>query len=277
MTQADQYAVIGNPVTHSKSPFIHAAFARQTSQNLQYTAIEVAIGAFAEQVALFRQQGMKGCNVTTPFKEDAWEVADVRSPAAQQAGAVNTLAFRADGSIFGDNTDGSGLVNDLQTNWQLPLRDKRILILGAGGAVRGILQPLLAAQPEAIYIANRTAEKAINLAALFTKFGQISGGGFADIEQSYDLIINGTAASLQGEMPVLPVNCLKSSGACYDLMYATEPTVFLRWAEEQGADVLADGLGMLVEQAADAFAVWRGIRPDTKDVLTELRQLMLAG
>ncbi|MGB1254544.1 MAG: shikimate dehydrogenase [Thiolinea sp.] len=277
MTQADQYAVIGNPVTHSKSPFIHAAFARQTSQNLQYTAIEVAIGAFAEQVALFRQQGMKGCNVTTPFKEDAWEVADVRSPAAQQAGAVNTLAFRADGSIFGDNTDGSGLVNDLQTNWQLPLRDKRILILGAGGAVRGILQPLLAAQPEAIYIANRTAEKAINLAALFTEFGQISGGGFADIEQSYDLIINGTAASLQGEMPVLPVNCLKSSGACYDLMYATEPTVFLRWAEEQGADVLADGLGMLVEQAADAFAVWRGIRPDTKDVLTELRQLMQAG
>lgn len=277
MTQADQYAVIGNPVTHSKSPFIHAAFARQTSQNLQYTAIEVAIGAFAEQVALFRQQGMKGCNVTTPFKEDAWEVADVRSPAAQQAGAVNTLAFRADGSIFGDNTDGSGLVNDLQTNWQLPLRDKRILILGAGGAVRGILQPLLAAQPEAIYIANRTAEKAINLAALFTEFGQISGGGFADIEQSYDLIINGTAASLQGEMPVLPVNCLKSSGACYDLMYATEPTVFLRWAEEQGAAVLADGLGMLVEQAADAFAVWRGIRPDTKDVLTELRQLMLAG
>ncbi|MGB0845944.1 MAG: shikimate dehydrogenase [Thiolinea sp.] len=277
MTQADQYAVIGNPVTHSKSPFIHAAFARQTSQNLQYTAIEVAIGAFAEQVALFRQQGMKGCNVTTPFKEDAWEVADVRSPAAQQAGAVNTLAFRADGSIFGDNTDGSGLVNDLQTNWQLPLRDKRILILGAGGAVRGILQPLLAAQPEAIYIANRTAEKAINLAALFTEFGQISGGGFADIEQPYDLIINGTAASLQGEMPVLPVNCLRPAGACYDLMYATEPTVFLRWAEEQGAGVLADGLGMLVEQAADAFAVWRGIRPDTKDVLTELRQLMQAG
>ena len=274
MSQADQYLVVGNPISHSKSPFIHTAFACQTAQNLQYTARKVTVGGFQEAVRLFQQQGLKGCNVTVPFKEDAWQVADERSPNAELAGAVNTLAFREDGSIYGANTDGTGLLTDLQINFGLELTGKRILILGAGGAVRGVLQSLLAAAPEEIFVANRTAQKAADLAALFVDFGVINGGGFSDVVQSYAVIINGTSASLQGAVPDLPAGCLAEGASCYDMMYAAEPTALLRWAQQQGVVRLSDGLGMLVEQAADAFAIWRGVRPDTAQVLNELRQMM---
>lgn len=274
MSQADQYLVVGHPITHSKSPFIHNAFAQQTGENLQYTLLDVPVTGFADTIAQLRQQGVKGCNVTVPFKEQAWQMADERSPMAERAGAVNTLVFRADGSVYGDTTDGIGLLHDLQHNLQLSLSNKRVLILGAGGAVRGVLEPLLATAPTELFIANRTATKAVELAEVFTDFGSVSGGGFAAVNGSYDIIINGTAASLQGEMPDLPTGCLTAGGACYDMMYAAEPTAFMQWAQAQGAGLIADGLGMLVEQAADAFAVWRGVRPDTSAVLTELRKEM---
>ena len=276
MTQPDRYAVIGQPIKHSKSPFIHNAFARQTGQNLEYTALEAPTDGFTASLAEFRQQGLKGCNVTMPFKGDAWQVADERSPLAERAGSVNTLMFRDDGSIYGTTTDGSGLLSDLQNNRQLELRDKRLLILGAGGAVRGVLEPLLSIAPAELHIANRTAAKAVELADIFTEFGPVSGGGFSAVNGAYDIIINGTAASLQGEMPDLPVSCLVAGGACYDMMYAAQPTAFMRWGQTQGAGLISDGLGMLVEQAADAFAIWRGVRPDTAPVLTELRREMTA-
>lgn len=271
MSQADQYLVIGHPIAHSKSPFIHNAFAQQTGEPLQYTLLDVAVGEFAANIARLQQAGLKGCNVTMPFKEDAWQVADELSPYAQRARAVNTLMLREDGSIYGTTTDGSGLLRDLQHNLGLQLRAKRVLILGAGGAVRGVLEPLLSAQPAELFIANRTAAKATELASVFAEFGPVSGGGFNDIKQAYDLIINGTAAGFQGEMPDLPAGSLADGGACYDMMYAAEPTVFMRWAQAQGATLVTDGLGMLVEQAADAFALWRGVRPETAEVLHALR------
>ena len=274
MAQPDRYAVIGYPIKHSKSPYIHNAFARQTEQQLHYVALEASPGDFAASLAQFRNEGLQGCNVTVPFKEDAWQIADERSPMAERAGAVNTLLFRDDGSVYGTTTDGSGLMRDLQHNLQLTLSNKRILILGAGGAVRGVLEPLLAAAPAELLIANRTASKASALANNFAELGPVSGGGFAAVNAPFDIIINGTAASLQGEMPDLSAGCLAAGGACYDMMYAAEPTTFMRWAQTQGAGLIADGLGMLVEQAADAFQVWRGIRPETSTVLTKLRHEM---
>ncbi len=274
MAQIERYAVIGHPIKHSKSPHIHNAFARQTGQPLHYVALEAPLGEFARSLAEFRQAGLAGCNITAPFKEDAWRLADERSPLAERAGAVNTLLFRGDGSLYGTTTDGSGLVRDLQHNLQLAVRAKRVLILGAGGAVRGVLEALLALQPAELCVANRTAAKAAALAAAFADFGPISGVGLTAIAGCYDLIINGTAASLQGKMPELPAGCLASGGSCYDMMYAAEPTAFMRWGQVQGAGQVSDGLGMLVEQAADAFAVWRGVRPQTAAVLAELRQQM---
>ncbi len=276
MGYTDRYAVIGHPIKHSKSPFIHNAFAQQTDQQLQYVALEAPVDGFADSLAIFRQEGLQGCNVTVPFKEDAWQIADELSPLERRAGAVNTLRFRDDGSTYGTTTDGSGLLRDLQYNLQLSLSNKRVLILGAGGAVRGVLEPLLAAEPAELSIANRTASKAAMLAEIFTDFGTVSGGGFSTANGPYDIIINGTAASLQGEMPDLPVSCLASGGTCYDMMYAAKPTAFMHWGETQGAGLISDGLGMLVEQAADAFAIWRGVRPETGTVLSEFRQEMAA-
>lgn len=266
------FVVIGNPIKHSKSPLIHQWFAQQTGISFSYATLEAPQDDFDGTVARFRAGGGAGCNVTVPFKEQAWQLADERSVFAQRAGAVNTLAFRADGSVYGDNTDGSGLVRDLLVNARLTLKNKRILLLGAGGAVRGVLEPLLAEQPAGLVIANRTAEKAVALAGDFADNGVISGGGLAQIAGEFDLIINGTAASLQGKLPSLPDDCLAEGGACYDMMYAAQPTAFMRWGEQHEAGRVIDGLGMLVEQAADAFKVWHGTRPETADVLVQLRR-----
>lgn len=268
----DNYAVMGNPISHSKSPHIHAAFAKQTGQRLSYSAIQVDPGGFEQAVGNFRATGGKGLNITVPFKQEAWTLVDERSERATQAGAVNTISFDGDGKTIGDNTDGVGLVRDLIDNNGIALRDTRILLLGAGGAVRGVLGPLIEQHPSEIVIANRTAEKAVQLAETFDCHVKVRGCGFGDIgDQSFDLIINGTAASLQGDLPPIPDTAVSSSTSCYDMMYGKEPTVFMQWATEHGAAKVIDGLGMLVEQAAESFYIWRGVRPETDEVIATIK------
>ncbi|HEB57397.1 MAG TPA: shikimate dehydrogenase [Gammaproteobacteria bacterium] len=270
----DEYAVMGNPISHSKSPSIHAQFAQQTNQALNYTAIHVDQGSFDQAVSNFFASGGKGLNITVPFKQEAWVLADERSERAERAGAVNTLLFK-DKKIIGDNTDGAGLVRDLLDNKKLALADRRILLMGAGGAARGVLLPLLNQQPAQLTIVNRTAEKAKDLADAFSDTGKVVGCGYEALAgQSFDLVINATAASLQGQMPPLPDAVIAPGGACYDMMYSSEPTTFMRWCQQQGADKVFDGLGMLVEQAAESFYLWRGVRPQTREVIDALRQEM---
>ncbi|MFZ1640202.1 MAG: shikimate dehydrogenase [Candidatus Contendobacter sp.] len=269
--QPDQYAVMGNPIAHSQSPRIHALFALQTGQHLEYRAILVEPGGFAAAARAFRDAGGKGLNVTVPFKQDAWVFADVLSARAERAGAVNTLIFEPTGAR-GDNTDGPGLVRDLIVNHGNVLAGKRILLLGAGGAARGVLQPLLAEQPVQLVIANRTASKAAELALRFGDLGRVSGCGFAELAgRQFDLILHATAAGLNDAVPPLPEGVLAAGGWCYDLMYGREPTAFVRWGRERGAVQSLDGLGMLVEQAAEAFHRWRGVWPETRPVIAALR------
>jgi len=268
----DQYAVFGNPINHSKSPAIHRQFAEQTGQDLHYAKQLVAEGGFVQAAQDFFTQGGKGLNITVPFKLDAYEFAGALTPRAQRAGAVNTLAAQADGIILGDNTDGIGMVHDMHNlGWELESR--RVLVLGAGGAVRGVLQPLLAEHPSLVVIANRTVSKAQELAAQFHDLGEVKAKSYEQLEGGrFDLIINGTSASLNGDLPPLPANLLAPDACCYDMMYGAEPTVFMRWARENGAAKIADGLGMLVGQAAEAFYVWRHIRPEVIPVITALRR-----
>ncbi len=267
----DQYAVFGNPIAHSKSPQIHAAFAAQTGQYMQYNKQLVEAGQFDQAAAAFRAAGGKGFNVTVPFKEEACQWVDELDPLAQQAGAVNTIAL-ADGKSRGYNTDGLGLVRDLTVNHAITLAEQQILILGAGGAVRGVLAPLLKQHPACITIANRTEAKAQALAKRFAEFGQLAACGYAALAgQQFDIIINGTSTGLSGELPPIPAHILRSGGSSYDMMYASEPTAFVRWGVAHGAAQALDGLGMLVEQAAEAFAIWRGVRPDTRTVIQQLR------
>jgi shikimate dehydrogenase len=271
MPPADRYAVFGHPIGHSQSPRIHCLFAEQTGQTLTYTTEDVTPEIFEPSVKAFFQTGGRGLNCTVPLKELAFRLAETLSDRAQRSKAVNTLALRDDGMIFGENTDGVGLVRDLIHNLGLDLTGQRILILGAGGATRGILEPLLQRQPSRLTIANRTPEKAAQLATEFGDIGPITGGGFATLAGGdYDLILNATAASLSGDLPDLPPDILAQDGACYDLAYGMEPTAFVRWGLEQGARLSVDGIGMLVEQAAEAFHLWRGIRPDTAPVIAEL-------
>ncbi|MGH8494442.1 MAG: shikimate dehydrogenase [Moraxellaceae bacterium] len=266
----ERYCVFGNPVAHSKSPRIHREFARLTGQDMTYTAELVPLHDFETSVQDFFAKGGRGCNVTVPFKEEAWRLAAVRSVRAEKAGAVNTLLCGKDGRLYGDNTDGVGLVRDL-SNAAVGITQRRVLVLGAGGAVRGVLGPLLAEKPELLLIANRTREKAEQLAQLFADEGEIHACSFAELAgQSFDLLINGTSASLQGELPPLPTGLLAANSNAYDMMYGASPTVFLRWAQAQGA-ATRDGLGMLVEQAAEAFFIWRQQRPDTAGLLAQLR------
>ena len=268
----DQYAVMGNPIAHSKSPRIHALFAKQTAQRIVYTAIQVDHGGFRQAVGNFQASGGKGLNVTVPFKREAWELVNERSARAQCAGAVNTIVFRDDGTLFGDNTDGVGLIRDIRENSGVTIAGKRVLILGAGGAVRGVLGPLLEEQPALLVIANRTADRATGLAQEFAPLGPVSGGSFDALPgRQFDLLINGTAASLHGDLPPLPDELLAPGAFCYDLMYSAQPTAFMRWAQHQGAAKVLDGLGMLVEQAAEAFFVWRGVRPHAALVIAQLR------
>lgn len=272
MTHTDRYAVIGNPVAHSKSPFIHTEFGTQTKQPLTYTAELVEVGGVAEFVRNFSRQNGKGLNVTVPFKLDAFKLATSLSERAQRAGAVNTLVFSGD-EIFGDTTDGTGLLNDLKNNHQQTITGKRVLILGAGGAVRGVLEPLLLESPASLTIANRTLSKAEELASDFSNFGNTKACGFEQLQgKQFDIIINGTSASLSGDLPPLPENLLAENTVVYDMMYGAEPTVFMCWARQQGAKHVYDGLGMLVEQAAESFYLWTKKRPETQGVINALRE-----
>lgn len=269
----DRYAVIGNPVAHSKSPQIHAAFARLTFQDMAYEAILAPVDGFAAAVRAFIAAGGRGLNVTVPFKLEAYALADTRSPRAEAAKAVNTLAF-SDAGIHGDNTDGLGLVADLTRNLGLELAGKRLLLLGAGGAARGVLLPLMAERPAVLTLANRTAAKARQLLAEFLPHADgcpMDAGGFAELSgRQFDLVINATAASLADEAPPLPAGLYAPGSLAYDMVYGRE-TPFLAAARAQGAVRLADGLGMLVEQAAESFFLWRGVRPPTAPVLALLR------
>ncbi len=276
----DRYAVIGNPIAHSKSPQIHAAFARQTGQELSYEALLAPVDGFAQTVADFRAHGGRGLNVTVPFKLEAFALAERHTARAQAAGAVNTLAFDADG-ILGDNTDGAGLVRDLSANLNFALAGRRILLLGAGGATRGALLPLLDSRPAHLTIANRTVGKAEALSTLFAaRAGDcvLDACGFDALAgRRFDLVINATAASLADELPPLPPGLYAEGALAYDMMYARAPTRFMRAALADGAARAADGLGMLVEQAAESFTLWRGVRPDSSPVLAALRRQLEAG
>jgi shikimate dehydrogenase len=269
----DDYAVFGSPITHSKSPRIHTLFAQQTGQDLAYTAQEVSAENFIECANEFFNNAGKGLNCTVPLKELAWQYATQRTHRAELSKAVNTLVLQQDGTILGDNTDGIGLVTDLMINNSIILTDKKLLILGAGGATRGIIAPLFEQGIASLIIANRTVDKAQLLANEFNQQGNITGCGFEQLEnQQFDLIINATSASLTEQLPPLPDNLLANGGNCYDLAYGNKSTVFVRWGEAQNAQKSLDGLGMLVEQASEAFYLWRGVRPQTKAVIEQIRR-----
>jgi len=269
----DYYAVAGNPIEHSKSPMIHAMFAKQTKQNLDYGKIEAPLDAFKEFVGdFFAQKYQKGLNVTVPFKEQAWALCNVRTDRAELAGAVNTLYLNETGQLCGDNTDGIGLVSDLK-NHEVMLKDKKILIVGAGGAVRGVLQPILKEMPKSVVLCNRTLSKADELVSIFKPLGNIRSSAFEDLSEAFDIVINGTSASLSGSLPPLPTQVISGESVAYDMMYSKEATVFNAWAKRHGAIKTIDGLGMLIEQAAEAFNLWRGVRPETFAAMATIRAL----
>lgn len=269
---SDRYAVIGNPVKHSLSPGIHAAFASETGEDIEYERLLGDMEDFNGDVRDFFTSGGCGLNVTVPFKERAWELMDELSERARLAGAVNTITRLDNGKLQGDNTDGVGLVRDLRQNHGFNFNNASLLLIGAGGASRGVILPLLQQQPASLMIANRTAEKAVLLADLFSDRGEICGCGLHEIgNQQFDLIINATAAGLKGNVPAIPDTCLASGGWSYDMMYGREPTAFVRWGEARHAGKALDGIGMLVEQAAESFYIWRGVRPNTAAVIQQLR------
>lgn len=267
----DRYAVIGNPIAHSKSPLIHAEFARQTSQAMTYEALLSPLDGFADSVKRFVAEGGLGMNVTVPFKLEAWNIATDLTERAFSAEAVNTLKF-SDGEWLGDNTDGAGLIQDIVHNRQNKISGCRILLMGAGGAARGVLLPLLLQQPTQLTIVNRTMGKATELQYLFRDDGPVNAASYADLKgMQFDLVINATSSSLHNELPPLPQDIFAEDALAYDMMYGKGQTPFLQFAAHQGVTKLADGIGMLVEQAAEAFYVWRGIRPQTDDVMRNLR------
>ncbi|QBQ96662.1 shikimate dehydrogenase [Paraburkholderia pallida] len=278
--QRDRYAVVGNPVAHSKSPYIHAQFAAETGEPVDYERLLAPLDGFVEHVQTFRAAGGRGLNVTVPFKLEAHALANRLSPRAAAAGAVNTLRFDEDG-IFGDNTDGFGLVRDIEVNLGVSLKGARVLLLGAGGAARGVVLPMLERQPREITIVNRTAQKAHALVEQFEgaarEFGCLINGGGPDAVDAkpYDVIVNATAGSLDAALPECDARAFGTGTLAYDMMYGAEPTVFMRHAESLGARA-SDGLGMLVEQAAESFFVWRGVRPDGAPVLAALRKQLAA-
>jgi shikimate dehydrogenase len=267
----DKYLVFGNPISQSKSPFIHTLFARQTMQNMQYETAQPDVGHFQEAAEAFFAEGGKGCNVTVPFKEDAFKFAGRLTERAQLAGAVNTLKKLDDGEIIGDNTDGEGLVQDL-LNHQVPLKGSRILLIGAGGAARGVIKPLLDQEPAELVITNRTFEKAQTLEEMFHPYGQVRAVPMEEIDTAFDVIINSTSASLHKQLPEISAAIFADTSVAYDMMYGSGMTIFNQWARDNGAAHTYDGLGMLVGQAAESFMLWRGLRPGTKQILRELRK-----
>jgi shikimate dehydrogenase len=267
----DLYAVIGNPIIQSKSPFIHTLFAEAAGEHLAYIALEAPPDGFAAKVDTFRRGGGRGLNVTTPFKLDAFAYATEASARAKRAGAVNAMKFEA-GRALAENFDGLGLVADVETNLGFPIAGRRVLIAGAGGASRGAIEPVLAAGPAALVVANRTAGKAAELAAHFTDLGRVEGVGYPELEgmPPFDLVVNATSASLRAEAPGLPAAAFASGALAYEMVYGRGLTPFLLAARDAGAGRLADGVGMLVEQAAEAFLWWRGVRPDTAPAIAAL-------
>jgi shikimate dehydrogenase len=268
------YCVIGNPVAHSQSPRIHTLFAEQTGRAVTYTREALDLKTFETDIAELFSDGLHGCNVTVPFKERALNVCAHLSERAQEAQAANTLIREADGRLRGDNTDGVGLARDLTHNHGVTLSGARILIAGAGGAARGIVRPLLDASPEAVVISNRTPSKADDLATAFAAAGPVSSLAYDALPaQPFDVLINATSTSLSGAVPPIPDHCLGADSVLYDLMYAKTPTAYLRWGQDAGASRLIDGIGMLVEQAAESFYLWEGVRPDTAPVIEALSQI----
>jgi shikimate dehydrogenase len=268
----DRYAVMGNPIAQSRSPLIHNLFAEQTGQRMVYDKLMVPLDGFQAAVDAFRDSGGKGLNITVPFKQQAWALADARSERAERAGAVNTMLFDRHGRRFGDNTDGIGLVRDLRDNHRVALTGSRILLIGAGGAVRGALPALLQELPAEVVITNRTVSRAQQLAASLDGSIPVRAVGLEDLaEVRFQIVINGTSASLTGEVPPLPASGVNGA-TCYDMVYGDAPTSFMRWAAGHDAARTLDGLGMLVEQAAEAFFLWRGVSPDTAPVIAALRR-----
>ncbi len=267
------FAVVGNPIGHSLSPRIHQAFSEQFNLNISYEAIEIPQDDFVTDLRGLQQLGYKGLNVTVPFKQQAAEVCDRKSPRAEDASAVNTIIFSANGEIAGDNTDGVGLTRDLVNNNSVLIKRRKILLLGAGGAVRGVLPSILALSPANLTLANRTVEKAEKLAEDFEMVGDIIPSSFEELgRDKFDLIINGTSAGLKGEVPPIPAEVLGINSVCYDMMYnLNNITNFVQWAQNHGASRTLDGLGMLVEQAAESFFIWHGVRVNTAIVIASLR------
>jgi shikimate dehydrogenase len=268
----DRYAVIGNPIAHSKSPLIHTRFALSTGQDLEYTKLESTPEGFVAAVHAFRDGGGRGLNVTTPFKLQAFELATERREHARIAGAANGMKFEADGRIVVDNFDGVGLANDIERNLGMPLKGKRVLMLGAGGAARGALVEFLARGLTELVIANRTVATAQALARQFAGHGKLAACGYGDLahERGFDLVLNGTSASLKAELPPVPAGVFANAALAYEMVYGRGLTPFLRLAQNAGAPRLADGVGMLVEQAAEAFVWWRGVRPQTRALIDQM-------
>jgi shikimate dehydrogenase len=270
----ERYAVIGNPVAHSQSPFIHTEFARAENRSIRYERLLAATDRFVDVVTAFIKTGGCGLNVTLPFKGEAFRYATEVSERARAAEAVNTLTFR-DGKVYGDNTDGVGLVRDIVDNLDFPIENKHVLILGAGGAVRGVLGPLLAVKPASLTIANRTLIKAEALAHHFAPWGPCTSAGYDELEgRHFDIVINGTSSSLNNELPPIPHGIFSMRTLAYDMVYRSGLTLFLQRAQSENAGMLADGLGMLVEQAAESYFIWHGVKPETRKVTNMLRELM---
>ena len=272
MTTIDRYGVMGYPVSHSRSPVIHRLFALQTGENIQYELLQVTPEKLEAAVRQFQRTGGKGLNVTVPHKAEVAKLCDHLSERAATAGAVNTMSFR-DGEIHGENTDGIGLLRDLAINHNFGIEGANILILGAGGATRGIVGPLLEMQPASLRIANRTIDKAEALAQHFSRSGPVTACRFnvIPVTEKYDLVINATSAGVKGDTPPYPEAAVAPDTFCYDLSYGLSPTPFSVWAREQGAERSVMGWGMLVEQAAESFHIWRGVRPDTAPVLRQMK------
>lgn len=269
----DNYAVLGNPIKHSKSPEIHSLFAKQTTINIYYQSLEVPLTSFNDYVYAFLEKKGKGLNVTVPFKEQAFKICTHHTKRAISAGSVNTLWFGTGATIYGDTTDGKGFINDLIYNHKVEIKNKSVLILGAGGSVRAIIEPLLKQAPKEICIVNRTLTKAKEIAQMFTGEIHVTYCSYEQLNnQSFDIVINGTSLSLQAKLPPLPKTLLNKNACCYDLMYSYNQTVFMQWAKSNGASLILDGLGMLVEQAAESFNIWHKVKPNTKEVIRHLRK-----
>lgn len=271
MPNADRYAVIGHPIAHSKSPIIHKLFAEQTGQDIEYVALDVAPEELDKCIRQFLAAGGHGLNVTVPHKQDVLPLLDELTDRAKLAGAVNTITQKEDGKLSGDNTDGVGLIADLQTNLGYAIKDSNILVLGAGGATRGILPPLLDQRPHSLLIANRTVKRAQQLVEDFAAYGELHACGFDELEdRDFDLILNATSAGLKGDLPPFPKSIIGPETVCYDLSYSMHETPFVSWSKGMGCQRVYQGWGMLVEQAAESFTLWRGVRPNTQDVLSRL-------